>query len=367
MAQSRFVVTGVRMAHPNHRPDQDRHATWPGTGPGAARGASAALPARVNTFGQDLLRRHGERVHKLAIHAGFTCPNRDGSKGRGGCTFCNNVSFSPNARQEPDIAAQIAAGRAVLARRTGARRFIAYFQAYTNTYADAERLDALYRAALDEPDVIGLSVGTRPDCVPDRVLDLLCAYRDQGHEVWLELGLQSSYDHTLDRVNRGHGYAEYVQTVTAARRRGLKVCTHLIVGLPGEDRQHALTSLQRVVDLGVDGLKLHPLHVVKGTRLANEWRRGGYTPWTLDTYLETAADLVEHTPPGIVYHRLTGTASPQILLAPGWCRFKWRVIDGVAATLARRGTRQGSALSPIHLQETPDPWNSSARPAISSR
>ncbi|HEY9149757.1 MAG TPA: TIGR01212 family radical SAM protein, partial [Gammaproteobacteria bacterium] len=140
----------------------------------------------VHTYGQDLLRRYGERVHKLSLHAGFTCPNRDGSKGIGGCTFCNNSSFSPNARREPDISEQIARGRAVIRRRTGARRFIAYFQAYTNTYDEIERLRAQYEQALAEPDVIGLSVGTRPDCVPEAVLDLLCEYQQRGYEVWLE-------------------------------------------------------------------------------------------------------------------------------------------------------------------------------------
>lgn len=326
---------------------------------------TSPLPERVNTFGQDLMRRYGARVHKLAINAGFTCPNRDGSKGRGGCTFCNNVSFSPNARQQPDVAAQIAAGRAVMARRTGARRFIAYFQAYTNTYADVVSLRQLYGAALAEPDVIGLSIGTRPDCVPEAVLDLLCDYRDRGHEVWLELGLQSAFDDTLERVNRGHGFAEYRQALTAARGRGLKVCTHLIVGMPGEDPGHAAASLARVLDLGVDGLKLHPLHVVKGTQLANEWRRGEYLPWSLTDYLETAADLVELTPPEVVFHRLTGTASPQVLLAPDWCQFKWRVIDGIAAELVRRGTCQGSALGTTPQLKANQSWNSSARPATS--
>ncbi len=326
---------------------------------------SSPLPERVNTFGQDLKRRYGARVHKLAINAGFTCPNRDGSKGRGGCTFCNNVSFSPNARQHPDVGIQIAAGREVIARRTGARRFIAYFQAYTNTYADVASLRQLYDAALAEPDVIGLSVGTRPDCVPEGVLDLLCDYRDRGHEVWLELGLQSAFDDTLARVNRGHGFAEYRQAVQAARRRGLKVCTHLIVGLPGEDATHAAASLARVLDLGVDGLKLHPLHVVRGTRLANEWRRGEYLPWSLADYLQTAADLVEQTPADIVFHRLTGTAAPQILLAPDWCRFKWCVIDGIAAELVRRDTHQGSALGAALRTKVTRSWNSSARPATS--
>jgi len=310
------------------------------------------MPQLVNTFGQDLLRRHGRRVHKIAIHAGFTCPNRDGSKGRDGCTFCNNVSFNPNARHEPAVGEKIAAGRRVVARRTGARRFIAYFQAYTNTYADLDHLDhldRLYGASLAEPDVIGLSVGTRPDCVPPAVLDLLARYRDEGHEVWLELGLQLAFDETLEWVNRGHGFAEYVTAVKAARALGIKVCIHLIIGLPGEGPWHAQATLVRVLEQGVDGLKLHPSHVVKGTLLANQWRRGEYRPWALDEYLETDAVLVEQTPPEVVYHRLSGTASAQIQLTPDWCRYKWRVIDGIAATLKQRGSCQGSALSSQRL------------------
>ena len=204
-----------------------------------------ALADYVNTFGQSLLRRYGERVHKLAINARFTCPNRDGTKGRGGCTFCNNVSFSPHARAPEAIASQIDAGRAVLARRTGARRFLAYFQAYTNTYADIGYLKSLYDEALAQPGVIGLSIGTRPDCVPPAVLDLLAEYRERGLEVWLELGLQSSFDATLERVNRGHGYAEYCDALHAARARGIPVCTHLILGLPGEGVAHAVVRHRR--------------------------------------------------------------------------------------------------------------------------
>jgi radical SAM protein (TIGR01212 family) len=300
-----------------------------------------ALSDYVTTLGQQLLAKHGERVHKLAINAGFTCPNRDGSKGRGGCTFCNNRSFSPNAKMEPDVAAQIAAGRRVIAKRTGARKFLAYFQAYTNTYDAPARLKLLYDAALSEPDVIGLSIGTRPDCVPPAVLDLLADYRARGYEVWLELGLQSAFDETLDKVNRAHGYVEYREAARAAHVRGLPVCAHLILGLPGEQPLHARISLRRVLDEGVEGLKLHPLHVVKGSALANQWRRGEYQPWSMSQYIGTAADLVEMTPPHVVYHRLTGTASSDILLAPRWCNWKWRVLNGIEMELARRGSRQG--------------------------
>jgi radical SAM protein (TIGR01212 family) len=298
----------------------------------------------INTFGQDLLKRYSQRVHKLTIHAGFTCPNRDGSKGHGGCTFCNNVSFSPNAKKLDPIATQIAKGRGVVNKRTGAKRFIAYFQAYTNTYDKVENLRALYEQAVKEPDVVGLAVGTRPDCINEDVLDLLVNYQKRGYEVWLELGLQSSFDETLEAVQRGHGFAEYKKSLLMARKLGLLVCTHLIIGLPNEGRTHALETLAKVVELGVDGIKLHPLHVVKNTYLAKQWRDGEYKPMEMDEYVNIVADIVERTPPEIVFHRVTGTASEDILLAPAWCSKKWKVINAITQTLHKRNSYQGKLL-----------------------
>jgi len=304
------------------------------------------LSERVHTFGQFLLKKYGERVHKIAIDAGFTCPNRDGVKGIGGCTFCNNASFSPSernspARNTPSLDTQLDSGRRGIDRCTKARKYLAYFQAYTNTYADVELLKAQYDAALAMHGMIGLSVGTRPDCVPPEVLDLLAGYRDQGMEVWLELGLQSAFDHSLERVNRGHGLREYIDTTQAARKLNIPVCTHLIVGLPGEEAWHSRESLDIVLDIGTDGLKLHPLHVVKGTQLANEWRRGEYTPLTQAEYIDIAADLIERTPWEIVYHRVTGTSPANLLLTPEWCSHKWPVLNDIARELERRDSRQG--------------------------
>jgi radical SAM protein (TIGR01212 family) len=302
------------------------------------------LSERVHTFGQWLKHKHGERVHKLALDAGFTCPNRDGSKGIGGCTFCNNASFSPNGRQPVPLSEQLSSGRRGIARRTRARKYLAYFQAYTNTYAHVDSLRSMYNQAMAMEGMIGLSVGTRPDCVPPAVLDLLAGYRDRGMEVWLELGLQSAFDASLQRVNRGHGLREYIQTCRAARRRGIPVCTHLIVGLPGEEAWHSRESLDIVLDIGSDGLKLHPLHVVKGTQLANEWRLGQYAPLALEDYVCTAADLIERTPWEVLYHRVTGTAPAHLLLTPTWCSQKWPVVNAIVAELQRRGSRQGSVL-----------------------
>lgn len=277
--------------------------------------------------------RHGEHVHKLSLNASFTCPNRDGSKGIGGCTFCNNASFSPNAKSPDSIESQIARGKAVLAKRTGAKKFLGYFQAYTNTYDEAENLKRLYDRALAVEGVIGLSIGTRPDCVPDEVLELLLAYQQQGYEIWLELGLQSANDAALKRVNRGHGWQEYEDTCQRARKLGLKVCTHLIVGLPGESASDSIQSLEKVLELGTDGIKFHPLHIVKGTQLAREWKQGLYQPVDEVEYVETVVKMLERLPDSVIVHRLTGTASEDILLAPQWCGKKWRVLNAIDEAL----------------------------------
>jgi uncharacterized protein len=303
---------------------------------------NATLARRLNSYGQDLLKRHGERIHKIALDAGFTCPNRDGTKGSGGCTFCNNVSFSPATNKHQDLLIQINQAKVKISKRTGAKRFIAYFQAYTNTYADIEELSAMYRDALQQPGIIGISIGTRPDCVSNQVLDLLDDIRKEGHEVWLELGLQSAFDETLVKVNRGHTMAEYRDTALAARRRGIPLCTHLIIGLPDENEVHFHASLDAVIDIGVDGLKLHPLHVVKNTMLAYQWRRGGYEPLLKENYIRIAADLIERTPEHIVFHRVTATASRNILLAPMWCAEKWNVLNGIEQELRSRGSHQGT-------------------------
>ena len=292
------------------------------------------VPRSYLSFGQYMQLQYGEHVHKLSLNASFTCPNRDGTKGIGGCTFCNNASFSPNAKAPDSIESQISRGKSVIAKRTGAKKFLGYFQAYTNTYDEAENLRKLYDRALAVEDVIGLSIGTRPDCVPDSVLDLLVDYQSQGYEIWLELGLQSAFDDSLERVNRGHGWAEYEDACTRARGKGLKVCTHLIVGLPGEKAEDSLSALSRVLALGTDGVKFHPLHIVKGTQLAREWKAGTYKPVSLDDYIKVVVSMVKMLPDEVIVHRLTGTASPDILLAPSWCAKKWSVLNEITRQLA---------------------------------
>jgi len=181
--------------------------------------------------------------------------------------------------------------------------------------------------------VIGLSIGTRPDCVPDEVLDLLVAYQNQGYIIWLELGLQSAFDASLERVNRGHGWAEYEDACLRARQRNLKVCTHLIVGMPGEAVADSLISLSKVLALGTDGVKFHPLHIVKGTQLARDWKAGRYQSVGFDDYVEVVVQMLKRLPETVVVHRLTGTASAEMLLAPDWCAKKWAVLNAIHARL----------------------------------
>lgn len=300
-----------------------------------------ALFDYVNTFAGYANRRFGTRVHKIALDAGFTCPNRDGSKGVGGCTFCNNASFNPNPRNAMPLKQQIEHGRLALAAARRDTLLIAYFQAYTNTYAEIGDLARSYEEALDVPGMIGLSIGTRPDCISDAVLKLLASYRRRGLEIWLELGLQSAFDATLACVNRGHDFEDYRRAVSAAHANYIPVCTHLILGLPGEIPAHWLHTLQAVIALGVDGLKLHPLHVVKRTRLANEWRRGEYRPLAMADYARGVANLIVRTPRDVVFHRLTGTAPADLLLDPAWCADRWPVLNAIEGQLKRDGLQQG--------------------------
>lgn len=293
------------------------------------------LTDHVTTLGTYLKNKWGEPVHKVSINGAFTCPNRDGSKGIGGCTFCNNASFAPSAKLITPIAEQVAQGQRQIQKRKRAEKFLAYFQAYTNTYAEIAYLKQLYDDALSQPGMIGMSVGTRPDCVPDPVLDLLADYQRDGREVWLELGLQSANDHSLAAVNRGHGFAEYEDAVARAHARGLKICTHLIVGLPGETPEDSFYSLDKVLALGTEGMKIHPLHVVRCTQLARQWFRGEYHALSEADYVRVAAEMIRRTPRSVVFHRLTGTASEELLLAPDWCRKKWRVLNAIGAELER--------------------------------
>ncbi|EUD07721.1 TPA: TIGR01212 family radical SAM protein [Providencia alcalifaciens] len=294
----------------------------------------------VSMFGADLQRRYGEKIHKVTLHGGFSCPNRDGTLGRGGCTFCNVSSFSDENQSEQSISLQI---QQQISRISRANRYLAYFQAYTSTYDEVHRLKLLYEEALQQADMVGLCVGTRPDCVPDAVLSLLAGYRQQGYEIWLELGLQTAHDKTLHRINRGHDFAAYQATAQKARALGLKVCTHLICGLPSENATMNMQTLDAVLVCGTDGIKLHPLHIVEGSIMAKSWHAGRLETLSLEEYTATAGEMIRHTPTDILYHRISASARKPTLLAPQWCENRWVGMNSLYQYLLINGG-QGSAL-----------------------
>ncbi|MCE7585123.1 TIGR01212 family radical SAM protein [Vibrio fluvialis] len=294
----------------------------------------------VNTIGQDLQRRYGERVHKLTLHGGFSCPNRDGTIGRGGCTFCNVASFADEQSQAKSIEDQLK-DRAGEVQR--AKKYLAYFQAYTSTYAEVQVLKNMYEQALKAADIVGLCVGTRPDCVPDAVLELLAEYVQQGFEIWLELGLQTANDRTLKRINRGHDFACYAEITRRARALGIKVCTHLIVGLPKEGRDDNIATLEQVLTIGTDGIKLHGLHIVEGSTMAKAWRAGKLEAPTLEDYVAIASEMIQRTPPEVVFHRVTSAARRPTLLSPLWCENRWLAMTKIGRRLDRDGA-QGSLI-----------------------
>ncbi|MCD9510552.1 TIGR01212 family radical SAM protein [Photobacterium phosphoreum] len=303
----------------------------------------------VNTFGQDLQHRYGEKVHKLTLHGGFSCPNRDGTIGRGGCTFCNVASFADEKNQFVPIQQQLAARAGEVHR---AKRYFAYFQAYTSTYAEVQTLKKMYEQALTTADIVGLCVGTRPDCVPDAVLDLLAGYVEQDYEIWLELGLQTANDKTLKRINRGHDFACYAEITQRARALGIKICTHLIVGLPGDSKADNLQTLNKVVAVGVDGIKLHPLHIVEGSKMGQAFKAGRLEAISLETYADIASEMIQLTPPEVVYHRVAASARRPTLLAPMWCENRWLAMTEIGRTLDKQGA-QGSALGDPFIYQLP--------------
>lgn len=295
----------------------------------------------VNTIGKDLKFRYGERVHKLTLHGDFSCPNRDGTLGKGGCTFCNVAAFSDESQSKLSIAEQLTLRRNEVESR--ASKYLAYFQAYTSTYAEITLLSSLYEQAVAESNIIGICVGTRPDCVSDEVLNLLSSYLMRGYEVWLELGLQSAKDSTLKYINRGHTFYQYESVARKARARGIKVCTHLILGLPRESDDDYQQSLKQVLDVGVDGLKLHPLHVVRGAVMERSWRANRLPVLSLEQYSQSAVKLIQKTPAEVVYHRISATAKLNELIAPLWCEKRWPVQNRMCQLMSEMGG-QGSLL-----------------------
>jgi radical SAM protein (TIGR01212 family) len=304
-----------------------------------------ALPQRrYYAFSRFLRGRFGTKVYRVTVDGGFTCPNVDGTVAVGGCVYCDNRSFSPNRRLSRLVSGgvgdQVKRGVAILQKRYGADKFLAYFQAATNTYAPGGKLRRLYDEALDHPQVVGLAVGTRPDCVPDEILDLLQSYTRDRY-VCLELGLQSVHDRSLDWMNRGHHYDAFLDAVQRCQGRGFDLCAHVILGLPGEDRADMMATAEALAGLPVTAVKIHNLHVVKDTPLERQYRAGDARMLQLDEYVDLVCDFLERLPPSMVIQRLSGDAPPDYLVAPLWCLDKPELLRRIDAELERRDSCQG--------------------------
>lgn len=304
---------------------------------------------RFNSYGAYLRRRFGCRVSKVVVDGGFTCPNRDGTRGLDGCIFCDNRSFSPGgARQTVPIEEQLEAGIAYHRTRLGSRKFIVYFQKYSNTYGPVDKLRDLYCRALAHPDVVGLSIGTRPDCLSSEILDLLQEIARTRY-VCLELGLQAMDDDILAHINRGHGVGDYLGALDAAAGRGFQICTHLIHGFPGETRELFLKTASLIAALPVDSLKIHQLHAVRGTKLAEMHERGAFVPLTHGDYVAAVCDFLELIPSRVTIQRLYGSAPVAIRVAPSWNLKNNAMWYSIVHELTRRGTWQGYGIHPGRL------------------
>jgi len=287
-----------------------------------------------------LRERFGGPVRKLCVDAGFTCPNLDGTKGTGGCAFCNNAAFSAGSRgNRRDLATQIAAGRRYLTRRYGKSEYILYFQAFSNTYAPLSKLDRLYRLFQGEPDVVGIAVGTRPDCVDRGIVELLDTLAAETH-VTLELGIQTTLDASLRRIRRGHTWTESVAALDLAAGHRFDLCLHAILGLPGEGRQEVRETAAALARFPYHSLKLHNLHIVRGTDLAGPYQAGHIHLPDRATYISWVADFLERTPATVALQRLAGDAPPNLLLSEAWCHDKPGLYHDLVAEFHRRGTRQ---------------------------
>ncbi len=297
---------------------------------------------RYNTFNNYLKERFSARVYRVPIDAGFTCPNRDGLRAFGGCTFCDDRgSGAPTIQSGLSVQEQLRSGIARIRKRFKANKFLAYFQAFTNTYAPEAVLRNLYDIALQEPDVVGLCIGTRPDCLPDNVLDLLADYHERTF-VWLEIGLQSTLNRTLTLINRGHTAEEFFDAVERAQARALHLATHVIFGLPGESDEQMLDTVKAVANSGVHGVKIHQLCVYKGTPMEADYRTGLLPLLSEDRYVQLVSDSLELLAPSQIVMRLIAEGTKDEMIAPDWSFDKRRVMSKIDDEMIRRGTWQGS-------------------------
>ena len=300
---------------------------------------------RYHTWSRHLKDEFGYKVFKVALDAGFDCPNRDGTVAYGGCTFCSVAGSGDFAgdRVKP-IDVQFAEIRDKMHQKWKEGKYIAYFQAYTNTHAPLHVLKEKFEAALAQPGVVGLSIGTRPDCLPDDVVDYLAELNERTY-LWVELGLQTVHEKTAKLVNRAHDYATYKEGVEKLRKHGIRVCTHIINGLPLEDTDMMMETARQVAKLDVQGIKIHLLHLLKGTPMVKQYEKGLLEFLDKEEYINLVVNQLEILPPGMIVHRITGDGPLDLMIGPMWSAAKWDVLNGIDKELERRDSYQGKFYS----------------------
>ncbi|MCD4758025.1 MAG: TIGR01212 family radical SAM protein [Arcobacteraceae bacterium] len=310
----------------------------------------------LNTIGRYWRKKYGQKVYKIPISiSGFTCPNIDGTVAKGGCTFCENESFSPNlvdksrfklnlhSKENPYLEKQLLqlqmqfdATKERLENKYGAKKFIVYFQSFTNTYAPLDTLKSLYEKALSFDNVVGLSIGTRTDSITEETLDYLQSL-SKDKEIWVEYGIQSIYDETLEKINRGHTFSNIQEWILKTKDRNLLVCGHMIFGLPNETQEMMLKGVKESLKLGIDSIKFHPLYVTKNTLLANEYKQGEFTPISEELYVNTLVKSIKMLPDNVSISRVTAGISDSSLLDPSWCNNKHKQIYKIKQALLKEG------------------------------
>lgn len=298
---------------------------------------------RYNDFSTYFRNLFSERVQKVSVDAGFTCPNRDGTKGTGGCAYCNNKTFKPTyCNLEESVTTQIERGISFFSKKYKSMKYIAYFQAYTSTYAPFDDLKKLYEEALQHPKVIGLVISTRPDCLSETLLDYLEKLSKKVY-VMLELGVESHLNRTLESINRGHSFADSVQALEETAKRGINNCAHLILGLPGENREELLQQAKTISQLPVKNIKLHQLQIHKNTILEKQYLQNPreFTLYTVEEYIELVIDYLEFLNPQIIIERFVSQAPADMLIAPKWGLKNFEFVAKVEKRLKERNTWQG--------------------------
>ncbi|EGD0345831.1 TIGR01212 family radical SAM protein, partial [Listeria monocytogenes] len=304
---------------------------------------------RYHTWNYCLREEFGQKTYKVALDGGFDCPNRDGTVAHGGCTFCSAAGSGDFAGNRAlDLKVQFQQVRDKMQTKWKDGKCIAYFQAFTNTHAPVAELREKFETVLNEPGVVGLSIATRPDCLPDDVVEYLAELNERTY-LWLELGLQSAHDETGRLINRAHDYDCYVEGVRKLQKHNIRICTHIINGLPKETPEMMMETTRKVVESGVDGIKIHLLHLLKGTPMVEDYKKGDLEFLTRDGYVNLVADQLEILPPEMVIHRITGDGGVDDLIGPVWSLNKFEVLNAIDAELVRRDSWQGKLYQPVEV------------------